>query len=187
MILANLRRSGALLIYYGLAQFLPTQPVPGWRLGYKLRRALVTSIFLEVGDGVVVKSRAYFGNGRSVRMGARSQLGVSSKVENDIVLGADVVMGPDVVIMSSAHAFGRTDIPINAQGAVRRRPVVIGDDVWIGTRVIVMPGVYIGNHAVVGAGAVVTHDVPDWAVVGGVPARFIRSRLADRDVETSWV
>ena len=54
--------------------------------------------------------------------------------------------------------------------------VVIGNDVWIGMRVIIMPGVKIGNGVVIGAGAVVTKDVPDFAIVGGVPAKIIRYR-----------
>ena len=52
----------------------------------------------------------------------------------------------------------------------------IGDDVWIGARVIILPGVTIGSHCIIGAGAVVTRDVPDYAIVGGVPAKVIRYR-----------
>ena len=54
--------------------------------------------------------------------------------------------------------------------------LIIGDDVWIGTRAIILPGVTIGNGVIIGAGAVVTKDVPDYAIVGGVPARVIRLR-----------
>ena len=56
------------------------------------------------------------------------------------------------------------------------KPVIIGDDVWIGGRVIILPGVTIGNGAIVGAGAVVTRDVPEYAIVGGVPAKVIKMR-----------
>lgn len=59
---------------------------------------------------------------------------------------------------------------------MRISEVVIGNDVWIGMRVIIMPGVKIGNGVVIGAGAVVTKDVPDFAIVGGVPAKIIRYR-----------
>lgn len=58
------------------------------------------------------------------------------------------------------------------QGSETPKQVTIGNDVWIGTRSIIMPGVCIGNGVIVGAGAVVTRNVPDYAVVGGVPARF---------------
>jgi len=59
---------------------------------------------------------------------------------------------------------------------MRVSEVIIGNDVWIGMRVIIMPGVKVGNGVVIGAGAVVTKDVPDYAIVGGVPARIIKFR-----------
>lgn len=85
------------------------------------------------------------------------------------------MMGPDVVILTHTHNIERTDIPMGAQGS-RVAKVVIGNDVWIGMRSIIMPGVNIGNGVVIGAGAVVTKDIPDYAVVGGVPAKIIRFR-----------
>lgn len=84
-------------------------------------------------------------------------------------------MGPDVVILTHTHNIDRVDIPMGKQGS-RVARVIIGDDVWIGMRSIIMPGVKIGNGAVIGAGAVVTKDVPDYAIVGGVPAKIIKYR-----------
>ena len=65
------------------------------------------------------------------------------------------------------------------KGACPIRPITIGNDVWIGTRVIILPGVAIGDQAVIAAGSVVTKDVPAKAIVGGVPAKFIRERGGD--------
>lgn len=84
-------------------------------------------------------------------------------------------MGPDVTILTHTHNIERTDIPMGQQG-MRVSEVVIGNDVWIGMRVIIMPGVKVGDGVVIGAGAVVTKDVPDFAIVGGVPAKIIRYR-----------
>lgn len=84
-------------------------------------------------------------------------------------------MGPDVSVLTHTHNIERTDIPMGQQG-MRVYEVVIGNDVWIGMRVIIMPGVKVGNGVVIGAGAVVTKDVPDYAIVGGVPARIIKFR-----------
>jgi len=86
------------------------------------------------------------------------------------------MIGPDVVVLSASHKFDRTDIPMCQQGGEPLRPVYIGDDVWIGTRAIILPGRKIGKGAIIGAGAVVTKDVPEYAIVGGNPARVIRYR-----------
>lgn len=90
-------------------------------------------------------------------------------------IGDNVMMGPDVTILTYTHNIARIDIPMGQQGSVVKE-VTIGNDVWIGMRSIIMPGVKIGNGVVIGAGAVVTKDVPDYAIVGGVPAKIIRYR-----------
>ncbi len=170
----------ALIIYYGFATHFPTQPVPGWRLGYALRRLLVRYIFDVCGDEVIVKHGAYFGTGRSLRVGARAQIGANCRIDHDVTIGSDVVMGPDVVILTIGHAFSDPDRPINQQGGLPRRPVTIGRDVWIGTRVIVLPGVDIGEGSIIGAGSVVTKSVPPFAVAVGNPARVVKWRRSTR-------
>ena len=148
----------------------------GWRFAYWVRMKLVSLIFFRCGKDVIIKSRAYFGNGEHVIIGDRSQLGKNMRAESDLQLGDDVVMGPDVVIMSSSHAFDSVDLPVNQQGGRARRPVTIGNDVWIGTRVIILPGIQVGNHSIIGAGSVVTKNVPPLAIVAGNPAKIIRFR-----------
>jgi maltose O-acetyltransferase len=85
------------------------------------------------------------------------------------------MMGPDVVIFTHTHNYNRIDIPMCKQGSSVSK-VTIGNDVWIGMRAIIMPDVNIGHGVIIGANAVVTKDVPDYAVVGGVPAKIIRFR-----------
>lgn len=170
-------RTGLLLTtYYSFAQFLPTQPVPGWRFGYWLRRRLVRGILPACGEGVIVKSRCYFGTGAGLRIGDNSQLGARSRIDHEVTIGNDVVIGPEMIILTISHAFEDPRIPVRLQGELPRRPVVIGNDVWIASRVIITPGVTIGDGAVIGAGSVVTKDVEPFSVVGGVPARFVRRR-----------
>lgn len=173
---SNFFRKILLIIYYAIAQHFPTQPMPGWRFGYAFRRFLVKRIFKKCGEEVIVKQKVYFGSGSDIFIGDRSQLGHNARIDHDTVIGSDVIMGPDVVIMSSSHAFENITLPINMQGAMAKRPVYIGNDVWIGTRVIILPGVKIGDGAVVGAGSVVTNDIPPLAVVAGVPAGILRYR-----------
>ena len=117
----------------------------------------------------------FFQRGGGISIGNGSGLGVNCLVHGPLEIGDKVMMGPDVVILTHTHNIDRTDIPMGDQGS-RIEKVTIGNDVWIGMRSIIMPGVKIGNGAVIGAGAVVTKDVPDYAIVGGVPARIIKFR-----------
>lgn len=166
----------SLLIYYSIGRFFPTQPVPGYKIGYWLRRILIKRIAKQVGKDVIIKQNAYIGNGEGLFIGDRSQIGQSSRIGKNVKIGDDVIMGPDVVIMTDSHAFEDIDIPINKQGKLETKNVIVGNDVWIGTRVIIMPGVKIGDKAVIGAGSVVTKDIPERSVAAGVPARVIRKR-----------
>lgn len=110
-------------------------------------------------------------------IGNNSGLGINCKVRGPLTIGDDVMMGPDVMIFVSNHQTSRTDIPMRGQGSTSRKRVIIEDDVWIGARVIILPGVKIGKGSIIGAGAVVTKDVPQYSVVAGNPAKIIKSRL----------
>jgi acetyltransferase-like isoleucine patch superfamily enzyme len=92
-----------------------------------------------------------------------------------LYIGKDVRIASHCVLLSSSHRWETVDVSIVDQG-IDARPTRIGDDVWIGAHAVVVGGVSIGAHAIVGAGAVVLADVPEYAVVGGVPARLIRLR-----------
>lgn len=78
--------------------------------------------------------------------------------------------------LSHNHEFSDTSTPMIQQGFTEERPVYIGNDVWIGDRVIILPGVHIGDHSVIGAGAVVTKDVSEWVVAAGNPAKVVKMR-----------
>ena len=112
----------------------------------------------------------------ALKIGNRSGIGEFSEIYGDVTIGNDVMMGTNCIIYTQNHNFSRTDIPMNRQGASKVMPVVIGDDVWIGGRVTILPGVKVGTGAVIGAGSVVTKDVPEYAVVAGNPARVIKLR-----------
>lgn len=161
-----------------MARHLPSSIAPGGRWWKAIRAAVCRQLFASCGNDVNVETRAWFGSGRHLSLGDRSGIGVNASLHGTIIIGHDVMMGPDVVIYSQNHQFSRTDVPMNRQGFQPERPVIIGDDVWIGARAILLPGVTIGSGAIIGAGAVVTKDVPEQAIVVGNPARVVRSRTA---------
>jgi len=170
-------RSFFIGLYYGLAIHLPDTPMPGSTIGMYLRRLCARHIFRKLGPRSKVGRGVNFGSGIAIEMGRDSAIGVRSWIANDTVIGDDVMMAPEVVILSGSHDFEDVERPMREQGGTARQRVVIGSDVWIGTRAIILRGVTVGDHSIVGAGAVVTRDVPPWSIVGGNPARLIRNRL----------
>jgi maltose O-acetyltransferase len=124
----------------------------------------------------IMTDGAYFGSGRLIEIGDNSGIGVDCRVPHNIRIGNDVMMGPDVLIFRRNHSFDDVDIPMRLQGYKDTLPVVIEDDVWLGARVIILPGIRIGKGAIIGAGAVVTKDVPPYAVCAGNPATVKRFR-----------
>jgi len=117
-----------------------------------------------------------FLNGRKVRLGDRCILNFGTLLDGrkfQINIGKDVSIGPEATILTLGHD------PQSANFEDRGGDVTIGDRAWIGYRVIVMPGITIGEGAVVGAGAVVTKDVEPYSIVAGNPARKIGQRNHD--------
>ena len=107
-----------------------------------------------------------------VIIGDYTRIGLHSTIIGPVCIGNHVNLAQGITITALNHNFSDATKRIDEQG-IATKPVVIKDDVWIGANAVVLPGVTIGSHAVVAAGAVVTHDVPDNTVVGGVPAKVI--------------
>ena len=167
-----------LAIYYLFAKHLPATNNTLWisKGIQKIRLAIARYVFDYCGKNVNIEKGADFGTGSGIRIGDNSGLGVNCSVRGPLEIGENVMMGPDVIIMTSSHNVESTFLPMNQQGSLPKQKVLIGDDVWIGTRVIILPGVRVGTGSIIGAGAVVTKDVPDYAIVGGVPAKIIKFR-----------
>ena len=172
------RRAMGLALYYGLGRHLPASTAPGGRYFREVRRWMCRDVFRSSGPGLNIESGAWFGSGRQVSVGARSGIGIRCQLHGDVAIGDDVMMGPETLVYTANHDFSDLSLPMIDQGRTTPRPVVIEDDVWIGARVIILPGVTIGTGSVVGAGSVVVRDVPPRSVVAGNPARVVKERGA---------
>jgi acetyltransferase-like isoleucine patch superfamily enzyme len=139
---------------------------------------------LTLGRNVtILRGAALLGTGVMARPGVGITIGDRTGIgdhcffwgQGGIEIGSDVIFGPHVQIFSENHRFDDPTIPISRQGE-DRRPVVIGDDCWIGGRVTILAGVRIGGGCVIGAGSLVTKDIPPNSVAVGSPARVVRQR-----------
>lgn len=138
-----------------------------------LRNLVVSQFLTQCGKGLRVKSGADISP--NIIIGNESELGTRCIIQSNATIGDHVIMGPDVRIFTGNHRHESLDIPIQKQGGIVHG-VTIGNDVWIGAGVIITPRRKIGNHTILAAGSVITKDVPDYAIVGGNPARIIRMR-----------
>jgi len=176
--LLRLKRNILFFGYYAFAKRLPCSYARwGGRVYKGIRGYLGRRLLAGCGKCVNIEAGASFGRGNTVWLGDYSDLGIDCKIHGEVHIGDHSFMGPEVVIYTWNHVFDRTDIPIMDQGCSPINPVWIGNDVWIGTRVIILQGVHIGDHCVIGAGSVVAKDVPAWSVVAGNPARILRQRI----------
>jgi maltose O-acetyltransferase len=168
-------------LYVAVLRWLPASTMPGGGVGLRLRRWCVTPLLARAGSDINVEHGALFGGGGSVELGDRSGIGINCRLHGPVRIGNDVMMGPNVTIHALSHTTTDTARPMREQGFDDPRPVVVGDDVWIGEKVIILPGVHVGPHSILGAGAVVRSDVPAYSVVAGNPARVIRDRREARN------
>ena len=109
-----------------------------------------------------------------VLIGDFTRIGLHNTIIGPVTIGNHVNLAQGVTITALNHNFEDTTLRIDQQG-VSTNTVTISDDVWIGTNAVVLPGVTIGTHSVVAAGAVVTKDVPPYTIVAGVPAKVIKT------------
>lgn len=127
----------------------------------------------SLGDYSVVESFACINNAvGDVIIGDHTRIGLHNTIIGPVDIGSHVNLAQGITVTALNHNFGDTDKRIDEQG-VSTNPVTIEDDVWIGANAVILPGVTIGEHCVVAAGAVVTKDVPPHSLVAGVPAKVI--------------
>jgi len=135
------------------------------------RRALLRELLAEAGDGAVIRPPFYCDYGYNIRIGRDVFLNFNCVVLDvvAVTVGARTLIGPAVQIYTADHP---RDPTVRQTGVEFGRPIQIGQDVWIGGGAIILPGVTIGDNAVIGAGSVVTRDVPEGSIARGNPARI---------------
>lgn len=137
------------------------------------RETIMRELFGSVGENAAVMPDFRCDDGKSIFIGRNflANYNVAILDRAPVTIGDYVMIGPNTLIATVNH-------PISPMGRRKHlsvaKPVTIGNDVWIGGNATILPGVTIGNNVIVAAGAVITHDVPDNCMVGGVPARLLR-------------
>jgi acetyltransferase-like isoleucine patch superfamily enzyme len=145
------------------------------RSGVEIRVHGTARVIIEEGVRIDRGVRILAANKSVLRIGKGTRIGLYSVFNGgeSITIGEKVLISGFVYLLTSMHAFERTDIPIRDQGYTYA-PLKIEDGAWLGAHVTVFPGLVLGRGAIVGSNAVVTHDVAPRGVVAGVPARPLR-------------
>lgn len=168
-----------LIIYYSFAQYLPNSYCvlrPIGMISNWLRISCVKHIFKKCGKIRTINRKVYFASGRNVEMGDESGIGANTTIPGNTIIGNHVILSRNCFILDKNHIFERTDIPLNDQGCYSPKQTIIEDDCWIGMNTIMTPGRHVSHGTIVGMGSVLTKDFPSYSIVGGAPAKLIKSR-----------
>lgn len=133
----------------------------------------------RLGSGVLINRNSIVqAKGGSLTIGERSSIGANSVIVSvsGVEIGRAVLMAGGCYVSGGSYPTGNLSRPIMDNDVVSKGPIRIGDGAWVGTAAVILDGVTVGRDAVIGAGAVVTKDVPERAIVAGVPARRIGIR-----------
>ena len=127
-----------------------------------------------LGQKSVIESYSCINNAvGDVVIGDHTRIGLHNTIIGPVTIGSHVNLAQGITVTALNHNFEAPERRIDEQG-VSTQQVTIGDDIWIGANAVVLPGVTVGNHCVIAAGAVVTKDVPPHSLVAGVPAKIIK-------------
>ena len=173
----SIKKIFCLLLYYGFATHLPdSYSYIGGKSANKIRVALCKRIFLKCGSITTINRKVRFGSGKNVIMGDGSGIGAYTEIPSSIIIGNNVILSRRCFILNRNHAYEDVDTPIVKQGYKEALLTMIEDDCWIGMNTLMTPGRHIKRGTIVAMGSVLTKDFPEYSIVGGNPAKLIRSR-----------
>lgn len=174
----NFKQIFCLVVYYGFAMYLPDS-YNGTRgkISNRIRVFLCKHIFEKCGRLRTINRMVTFGSGRHIVIGDESGIGANTHLPSNTIIGNNVILSRRCFILDRNHRFDRIDIPINDQGFKETKQTIIEDDCWIGMNTLFTPGRHIAKGTIVAMGSVLTKDFPEYSIVGGNPAKIIKSRL----------
>lgn len=143
---------------------------------------------VTIGRATMIRPSSYYGGdcGQGITIGDNSSIGPHGYIgcSGPIRIGNNVMIGPKCSLFAENHVFSNSDESIKSQG-VQQRGITIGNDCWIGSNVIILDGVSIGSHVVIGAGTLITKDVPDYSIVLDKRNRTLRQRIKESKTENN--
>ena len=163
-------------------------PMSGARVSFgarRFRQFCAHLILDDCGKWVNIDKGATFAT--DIKLGEGSGIGANCSIPNGVSIGDNVMMGIDILMFTNEHRHDDINIPMGGQGRTEVEPIVIEDDVWIGSRSLIMKGVRIGHGAIIAAGSVVTKDVPPYEIWGGNPAHFLKSRIPGKEKDQTVI
>lgn len=169
----TLKKKICYFLYCSFAKHLPDGLGPIGKSARCLRKALVRPLLKRSSKVFSVDAGADFGNGSCLELSEHTNIGpyFSLTGSGTVSFGEHIAMGRECMFITQNHKYLE-----EGYDGFEVKDITVGNHVWFGHRVIVLPGVTIGDHAIVGAGSVVTKDVPNYAIVAGNPAKVIKYR-----------
>ena len=143
------------------------------KFGFIVRRLCMKLIADFCGKNVEIGKKIKFSS--NIVIGNNSGIGDETYFQGKVTIGNDVMMGPRCAFIAQNHNFSDNNIPMRLQGD-NSKEIIIENNVWIGYGVIVLPGVHIGSNSIIGAGSIVTKDIPNNSIAVGVPAKVKKER-----------
>ncbi len=176
-------------LFTDMCEGLPEKRLRGKTLMYEFnhshpsevekRESLIKEMFATVGENAWVEPPVYFSYGSNIHIGRNFYANFNLTIVDDytVTIGDNVLIAPNVTLSVTGHPVHHE---LRKNGEMYSFPITIGNNVWIGSHVVINPGVTIGDNSVIGAGSVVIKDIPPNVVAAGVPCRVIRE-INDRD------
>ena len=168
-----------LLLYYMFVNKIPSSHFPGGVFFNKFRLFFVKRI-ITIGTNNRFQRNVYFGDGNKIEIGSNCQINDNIRLDN-VKIGNNVMIARDSVFLGKSHNFDNLNAPMNEQGILELEQTIVENDVWIGLRAIIMPGIKIESGSIIAAGTVLTKSTEKNGIYAGVPGKLIRIRKKKND------